>query len=556
MKRTWWKEGVVYQIYPRSFRDSNGDGIGDLRGIIEKLDYIASLGIDMVWLNPIYASPNKDNGYDISDYEAIMGEFGSLEDFDELLAGLHARGIRLIMDLVVNHSSSEHPWFKDALRSKDSPRRDYYIWRPGRVEGPPTAWPACFGGSAWEYDPASDEYYLHLFAKEQPDLNWENPRLRREIYAMMRRWLDRGVDGFRMDVINVISKDPSYRELREGEGMFSPTAPYVYGPRLHEFIHEMRTEALDGFDVMTVGETPGTTVEKALELVGEDRGELDMLFQFELMNLDGRNGDKWQRRPLDLREFKAVIERWQLGLQGRGWNSNYLMNHDQPRSVSRFGDDGEYRVLSAKALLLLNLSLSGTPYLYQGEEIGMTNCPFHSIDECRDIESLNYYRKAVADGMEPALAMEAIRFMGRDNARTPLQWEVGPAAGFSSGTPWIEVNPNYRSINIADCEADPDSILHFTRRMIRFRKAHLALVYGRFTLFAREDPELLAFSKDDGGERLFVIINMSKGERALLSDLASAEGEGASLELLLSNLEASSALAPLAPWEARIYRVR
>jgi oligo-1,6-glucosidase len=547
--RKWWKEGVVYQIYPRSFKDSNGDGVGDLGGIIEKLDYIASLGVDIVWLNPIYASPNEDNGYDISDYESIMEEFGTMADFDRLLEGFHERGIRLVMDLVVNHSSSAHPWFVESRSSRSSKKRDYYIWRKGRAGGPPNDWKACFCGPAWEYDEASGEYYLHLFAVGQPDLNWENPELRSSVYAMMNRWFDRGVDGFRMDVITLLSKDPSYRDLLPGEGMFSPTAPYVYGPRLHEFVREMRSETMDGRDVMTVGEAPGTTVEKALELVGEGRGELDMLFQFELMGVDHTDGDKWRQKPIDLVEMKGIIERWQLGLQGRAWNSNYLMNHDQPRSVSRFGDDGRWRVESAKALLALDLCLCGTPYVYQGEEIGMTNCPFSGIGELRDLDSINYYNEAVAAGAGPAAVMDSIRYMSRDNARTPMQWGPGPRAGFGSAEPWIKVNPNHASINVEAAEVDPDSVLHFLRAMIRFRKEHLGLVYGSFGLLSREDPSLFAFRRKGEGEDLLVEINMSGEERAGQPGLPAAR-------VLLSSRAAARSLAAggdaLAPWEARI----
>jgi oligo-1,6-glucosidase len=548
VKRTWWKEGVVYQIYPRSFKDSNGDGIGDLRGIIEKLDYIASLGVDIVWLNPIYRSPNYDNGYDISDYEGIMEEFGSLADFDELLEGFHKRGIRLVMDLVVNHSSSEHPWFVESRSSKDSPKRDYYIWRSGKAGGPPNGWKACFTGSAWTLDEATGEYYLHLFAPEQPDLNWENPAVRESVYAMMRRWFERGVDGFRMDVITLLSKDPSYRELRAEEGMFSPTAPYVYGPRLHEYIREMRAKALDGFDVMTVGEAPGSTVENAVTLVGEERGELDMLFQFELMGVDHTDGDKWRQRPIDLVEMKEIVERWQLGLYGKAWNSNYLMNHDQPRSVSRFGDDGRWRVESAKALLCLNLSLGGTPYVYQGEEIGMTNAPWRSISEFRDLDSINYYHEALAAGADPGTVMDSLRYMSRDNARTPMQWDSSAKAGFTGGEPWIGVNPNAATVNVVAAEAEPGSILHFLRQMIRFRKEHLALVYGSFKLLAREDPRLFAFLREGEGESLLVEINMSGAETGGVPSRPAAT-------TLLSNrgaVASSSAPGALAPWEARI----
>jgi oligo-1,6-glucosidase len=534
---------VVYQIYPRSFMDSDGDGIGDFRGILSKVGYIAALGIDIVWLNPVYRSPNKDNGYDISDYEDVMEEFGTMADLEALVAALHSRGIRVVMDLVVNHSSDEHSWFRDSRSSRASPRRDWYIWKPGRAGGPPNNWKACFGGSAWELDPRTGEYYLHLFDRGQPDLNWENPELREAVYAMMRRWFDRGIDGFRMDVVTLFSKDPSYRDLGPDEGMFSPTAPYVYGPRLHEFIREMREKALKGYDVMTVGEAPGSTVERAVELVGEGRGELDMLFQFELMGVDHVDGDKWRQKPIDLVEAKRIVERWQLGLAGRAWNSNYLMNHDQPRSVSRFGDDGRYRVESAKALLMLNLSLGGTPYIYQGEELAMANAACTSISDYRDVDTLNYYAEALAAGASEAEAMRSIRYMSRDNARTPMQWSAGKNAGFSAGRPWIGVNPDYASWNAEAAEADPSSALQFARAMIAFRREHPVLVYGSFKLLAREDPRLFAFLREGEGERLLVELNMS-------SEATGGIAHRGGATVLISN--SGPATETLEPWEARI----
>jgi oligo-1,6-glucosidase len=543
--RRWWKEGVVYQIYPRSFMDSNGDGIGDLAGITGKADYIASLGVDIVWLNPVYRSPNKDNGYDISDYEGVMEEFGTMADLDRLVAAFHERGIRVIMDLVVNHSSDEHPWFRESRSSKDSPKRDWYIWRPARAGGPPNNWKACFTGSAWELDSGTGEYYLHLFDPGQPDLNWENPELRNAIYAMMRRWFERGIDGFRMDVVTLFSKDPSYRDLSPAEGMFSPTAPYVFGPRLHEFIREMRREALEGFDIMTVGEAPGATVENALELVGESRGELDMLFQFELMGIDHVDGDKWRQKPIDLVEMKRIVERWQLGLAGRAWNSNYLMNHDQPRSVSRFGDDGHFRANSAKALLLLNLSLGGTPYIYQGEELGMANVAFPSISDYRDVDTLNYYEEALAAGVSEAEAMRSIHYMSRDNARTPMQWSAGRNAGFSEARPWIGVNPDYVKVNAEAEEAESASVLRFTRSMTAFRREHLALVYGSFELLEREDRRLFAFLREGEGERLLVEINMS-------NETIEGVAPRSAATTLLSSRGGDGTAGILAPWEGRI----
>jgi len=555
MKGSWWQEGVVYQIYPRSFRDSNGDGIGDLAGIAEKLDYIASLGVDIVWLNPICASPNADNGYDISDYDEIMTEFGTMADFNRLLDGLHERGIRLIMDLVVNHSSDRHPWFIESRSSTTSSLRDYYIWRPGVSGGPPNNWRSVFGGPAWKLEPQTGEYYLHLFTPEQPDLNWENDGLRAQIFAMMRRWLDRGIDGFRMDTINLISKDPSFRDLRPGESPISPGAPYVNGPRVHEYLRAMNREVLSRYDCMTVGECPGTTPEIALDYVGVGRGELDMLFQFELMELDYA-GDKWSGRSVPLPEFKRCVERWQRALHGRGWNSVYLMNHDQPRSVSRFGDDGRFRLESGRTLLMHLLSLGGTPYIYQGEEIGMTNVAFPEIEDYRDVEILNHYREWIEAGRSVQETMASIHRMGRDNARTPMQWDASPNAGFSSATPWIAVNPNHVAINVEVAERNPDSVLAFARRMIAFRKAHPCLVYGSFELLLPDDEECFAYIRDDGKERLLVALNFG--------DLPIERSFALRIEELISDYPASGSSPPTAgaggavrlrPWEGRIFRM-
>ncbi len=427
MTAQWWKRSVVYQIWPRSFKDSNGDGIGDLRGITQKLDYLQALGVDVVWLSPVYKSPNDDMGYDISNYQDIMDEFGTLADWDALVAGLHARGIKLVMDLVVNHTSDEHPWFVEARKSRDNPYRDYYIWRPGREGREPNNWRAAFGGSVWAYDEPTGEYYLHLFSPKQPDLNWENPRVRQEVYSMMRWWLDRGVDGFRMDVINMISKVPGLPDAPVVTPQrYQPGGRYyIHGPRLQEYLQEMRREALAPYDTLTVGETPGVTPAQAAELTNPETGPLDMVFQFEHMGLDrdaSVPGRGW--KPWDLRELKQVTTRWQEDLAGKGWNSQYLDNHDQPRQVSRFGDDGRYRVESAKMLATFLHLLQGTPYIYQGEEIGMTNVAFPSIEDYRDIQTRNQYRELVEDeGMDPAAVLALIHKTSRDNARTPMQWD-------------------------------------------------------------------------------------------------------------------------------------
>jgi len=505
MDKAFWKEAVVYQIYPRSFKDSDGDGIGDLRGIIEKLDYLKELGVDVVWLSPVYKSPNDDNGYDISDYQAIMDEFGTMADWEELRDGLHARGIKLIMDLVVNHTSDEHPWFEASRSSKDSPYRDYYYWRPGKPDGrEPNNWLSFFSGSAWEYDGKTGEYYLHLFSRKQPDLNWENPRVREEVYNMMRWWLDRGVDGFRMDVINCISKTPGLPDAGDERYAWGGEH-FMNGPRVHEFLQEMNREVLSRYDIMTVGETPGVTLEEARNYTDPARGELNMVFQFEHMGVDHGPGGKWDIRPWSLTELKRILNKWQLGLRGAGWNSLYLNNHDQPRMVSRFGDEGKYRKESAKMLATLLHTMQGTPYIYQGEEIGMTNVRFPSIDDYRDIETLNMYReKVLQQGEDPRKVLEAIHYMGRDNARTPMQWDDGPQAGFTTGTPWIGVNPNCRDINVKQAMADPDSIFHYYRRLIALRKQHDIMVYGEFVPLMEDHPQIYAYLRVLGGERWLV----------------------------------------------------
>jgi oligo-1,6-glucosidase len=441
-RKAWWKEAVVYQIYPRSFMDSNGDGIGDLQGILSKLDYLKELGIDVIWLSPVYQSPNDDNGYDISDYRAIQKEFGTMEDFDRLLQEAHARGIKIMLDLVVNHTSDEHPWFVESRSSKDNDKRDFYFWRPGKDGKEPNNWLSCFSGSAWEYDATTDEYYLHIFSKKQPDLNWDNPRVRKEVYDMMKWWLDKGIDGFRMDVINFISKVDGLPSV-EGDGYQWGGAYFMNGPRIHEYLQEMNREVLSHYDLITVGETPGVTPEQAILYTAEDRKELQMVFQFEHMELDSGPNVKWDLKPWRLHDLKVTMSKWQTALDGKGWNSLYLNNHDQPRMVSRFGDDGKYRVESAKMLATFLHMMQGTPYIYQGEEIGMTNVRFSSIDEYRDIETLNMYREYRERGVPVESIMESIYAKGRDNARTPMQWNDSENAGFTTGKPWIAVNPNY-----------------------------------------------------------------------------------------------------------------
>jgi oligo-1,6-glucosidase len=561
MRRTWWKEGVVYQIYPRSFADSNGDGVGDLRGIIGKLDYLKTLGVDVVWLSPVYESPNDDNGYDISDYQAIASEFGTLADWEELLAGLHARGIKLIMDLVVNHTSDEHAWFVESRKSKDNPYRDYYIWRPGKDGGEPNNWAAAFGGSAWQYDEATGEYYLHLFSPKQPDLNWENPHVRAAIYAMMHWWLQKGIDGFRMDVINMISKVPELPDapVTSASRYQNGGQYFFHGPRLLEFLAEMKREVLAQYDIFTVGEMPMVTTEHAVDITHTEDGHLNMLFQFEHMDLDTAPGSfKWDIRPWSLLDLKRVMSRWQQELAGKGWNSLYLSNHDQPRAVSRFGDDGRYRVESAKLLATFLHMLQGTPYIYQGEEIGMTNVAFDSIADYRDIETLNMYREFVDNGgVASADALALIYAKSRDNARTPMQWDASASAGFTTGTPWMRVNPNYEAINVAQAMAEPDSIFGYYQRLIRLRKVNPVVVYGTYELLLPDHEQIYAFTRTLEDDRLLVILNFTAGTPVfeLPAEVVFSEIEPLIGNYAIDPAEPIGRLA-LRPFEARVYRLQ
>ncbi len=557
MNKTWWKESVVYQIYPRSFADSNGDGIGDLRGIIGKLDYLKTLGVDVVWLSPVYKSPNDDNGYDISDYQDIMTEFGTLADWDELIAAMHARGLKLVMDLVVNHSSDEHPWFIESRKSKDNPYRDYYIWRPGKDGGSPNNWQSFFTGSAWEFDPATGEYYLHLFSKRQPDLNWENPKVRRAVFDMMHWWLRRGVDGFRMDVINMISKAPGLpaAEPVDGKRHVQGSEHFICGPRLSEFLGEMKTDVLSKYDILTVGETPMVSPEDAIELTHEETGALNMVFQFEHMDVD-RIGPRLIDRPDGLKMLKAVLTRWQKGLEGRAWNSNYLSNHDQPRPVSRYGDDGEFRVVSAKLLATLNHLQQGTPYIYQGEEIGMTNVAFESIADYRDIAALNVYKLQTEQlGQDPQTVLAGLHLKSRDNARTPMQWSAAPQAGFTTGEPWIKVNPNYTTVNVEQALADSNSVFYYYQKLIQLRKANPVFVYGTYDLILADDPEIFAFTRTLDAERLLVVLNVSRNTPTFVAPTELAYTGG---ELLIANYPIAvgdSRAFALRPFEARVYRL-
>ena len=524
METKWWHNAVVYQIYPRSFCDANGDGIGDLAGIIGKLDYLQTLGVNVIWLSPVFRSPMDDNGYDISDYCDIAPEFGTLAEMERLIAEAGRRDIRIVMDLVVNHTSDEHPWFVEAKKSKDSPYRDYYIWRAPRVDGSaPDEQRASFGGSAWEFDAASGEYYFHLFSKRQPDLNWANPEVQDEVHRMMNWWLDKGIGGFRMDVIDLIGK-----EVDRGIT--------TNGPRLHTLLQQMNAATFGNRDVLTVGEAWSATPEIAKLYSDPARNELSMVFQFEHITLtwDARDG-KWTPRPFDLLEFKAVITKWQTALADTGWNSLFWNNHDLPRAVSKYGDPGRYRVESAKMLATALHFLKGTPYIYQGEEIGMTNVRFDSIDDYQDIESLNLYRERVAAGVSPQAMMEGIYANGRDNARTPMQWDAGINAGFSSGTPWLKLNPNHREINVAAALADPASIFHHYRRLVALRKERAAMVHGDYRPLFESHAQVFAYERRLGDERIVVINNFTSEtvELELPADLGRLGGE-----CLLSNYPA------------------
>ncbi|HEY4551921.1 MAG TPA: alpha-glucosidase [Bacillaceae bacterium] len=554
----WWKKSVVYQIYPRSFYDSNGDGIGDLQGIIQKLDYLKELGVDLIWLSPIYDSPNDDNGYDIRDYCQIMNEFGTMEDFDQLLDAAHQRGLKIIMDLVVNHTSDEHSWFVESKKGPDNPYRDYYVWKPGKNGKEPNNWGSIFSGPAWEYDEKTKEYYLHLFSKKQPDLNWENQALRNEIYTMMKFWLDKGIDGFRMDVINFISKMPGLPdgEVKKG-AVYGDGGPYfVNGPKIHEYLREMNEKVLSHYDILTVGEMPGARTEDAVIYTDPDNKEINMIFTFEHMNLDSGPTEKWDLKPLNLVDLKKNLSKWQTELHGIGWNSLYWNNHDQPRIVSRFGDDQKYRVESAKMLATCLHMMQGTPYIYQGEEIGMTNVKFESIDQYQDVETLNMFKEKRSLGVPTETIMNSIYVKGRDNARTPIQWSDHIHGGFTEGTPWIEVNSRYKEINVEAALKDKESIFYHYKHLISLRKSLDIISTGDFNLIYEDHPQIFAYERRSMTEKLIVLCNFSSDEiviedNNLLSEITTSE-------LIIQNykeVEAESSIT-LKAFETLVYHVK
>lgn len=546
MTKNWWKESVMYQIYPRSFKDSNGDGIGDIRGIIEKIDYIADLGVDLIWLGPVYESPNDDNGYDISDYYAIHPEFGTMADFRELLTLLHNRGIKLIMDLVVNHSSDEHKWFEESKKSKDNPYRDYYIWKEGKNGGPPNNWQAFFGGGAWQYDANTNEWYHHLFTVKQPDLNWENPKLREEIYKMMRFWLDMGVDGFRMDVISLISKKLEFEDTDVQTLMHQVSNYNANGPRIHEFLQEMNREVLSKYDIMTVGEGPGITKELANLYIGKSRKELNMLFQLELMFMDNGPGGKFDIQEVSLVDFKRLFREWNDAIGADGWNNIFLDNHDFPRMLSRYGNDRAYRYQAATLLSTFLLTMRGTPCIYMGSEIGMANVAFDSIDDYRDIETLHYHKISKENGADMDDVMRRIHIQGRDNVRVPIQWSDDAHAGFTSGTPWIKANPEYKEVNVENDRDADQSIYRFYQELIQLRKSDDTFVYGDFEDLLPADPYLYCYRRSYGEVVYTIVLNFSDFHQVTpaLDDKV----------VLVQCNYVNPKSKVLLPWEARVYR--
>ncbi len=539
MKKTWWKEAVVYQVYWRSFYDTDGDGYGDLEGVIQKLDYIKELGVDVIWLNPCYESPDVDNGYDISDYQSIMEKAGNMETFDQLIGEVHARGMKLIMDLVVNHTSDQHPWFLESRSSKDNPKRDYYIWSKEKNN-----WRSYFTPSTWEYDTLTDEYYFHSFATEQPDLNWSNPKVREEIYSMIRFWLDKGIDGFRMDVINLLAKQEGFPDAKNPQDI-----SYLgNNPGIHEYLQEMHEKVLQHYDVFTVGEIPFVTPEDGVLYVGEHRRELHTLFHFEVCDYMAH----W-----DMAKFKEIQKRWYDGLWGKGWNSQFLNNHDHTRLVTRFGNDTTYRVESAKCFATLLHTLPGMPYVYQGEEIGMTGVRFESIDDYNDIAMKNKYKEEVEKGRDPKEVFESLLHLSRDNSRTPVQWNNTENAGFTSGTPWMKVNPNYTKINVEQALRDPDSIFYFYKKLIQLRKENEVMVYGTYEPILEENLQIYSYFRSMGEERWLVILNISdQSAKFELPDSVSFSSK----ELLIANYlvqgDDSIHSFVLKPYEARVYLLK
>ena len=553
MERIWWKEAVGYQIYPRSFKDSNNDGIGDIRGIISKLDYLKELGIDVIWICPMYKSPNDDNGYDISDYQDIMDDFGNMEDFDLMLDEVHKRGMKLIIDLVINHTSDEHPWFIESKLSKDSKKRDWYIWRDGKDGAEPNNWESIFKGSAWQYDENTEQYFLHLFSKRQPDLNWDNEEVRQEIYKMINWWLDKGIDGFRVDAISHIKKEPGLIDMDNPHNLnyVSSFDKHMNVDGIHEYLEELNKNTFSKYDIMTVGEANGVDASESEMWVGEENGKFNMIFQFEHLNLWGEVGEN----KFNVKEYKKVLTKWQNALEGKGWNALFVENHDIPRVVSSWGNDNEYLEESAKAFALMYFMQKGTPFIYQGQEIGMTNVRFYSIEKYNDVKSINIYEEKINEGVSVNEALKAVASISRDNARTPMQWDSTNYAGFSENTPWIDVNENYKSINVESQLANENSVLNFYKKLIKIRKENLSLIYGRYDMILEEDEKIYAYTRTLDNDKYVVIVNLSDEEALYKYD---------DLDLIYENLMLANYKVRehgilkevvLKPYEARLYKV-
>ena len=553
MERIWWKEAVGYQIYPRSFKDSNNDGIGDIRGIISKLDYLKELGIDVIWICPMYKSPNDDNGYDISDYQDIMDDFGNMEDFDLMLDEVHKRGMKLIIDLVINHTSDEHPWFIESKLSKDSKKRDWYIWRDGKDGAEPNNWESIFKGSAWQYDENTEQYFLHLFSKRQPDLNWDNEEVRQEIYKMINWWLDKGIDGFRVDAISHIKKEPGLIDMDNPHNLnyVSSFDKHMNVDGIHEYLEELNKNTFSKYDIMTVGEANGVDASESEMWGGEENGKFNMIFQFEHLNLWGEMGEN----KFNVKEYKKVLTKWQNALEGKGWNALFVENHDIPRVVSSWGNDNEYLEESAKAFALMYFMQKGTPFIYQGQEIGMTNVRFDSIEKYNDVKSINIYEEKINEGVSVNEALKAVASISRDNARTPMQWDSTNYAGFSENTPWIDVNENYKSINVESQLANENSVLNFYKKLIKIRKENPSLIYGRYDMILEEDEKIYAYTRTLDNDKYVVIVNLSDEEALYKYD---------DLDLIYENLMLANYKVRehgilkelvLKPYEARLYKV-
>ena len=554
MKKIWWKEAVAYQIYPRSFMDYNNDGIGDLKGIISKLDYIKDLGIDVIWICPMYKSPNDDNGYDISDYQDIMSDFGNMDDFNELLNEVHKRGMKLIIDLVINHTSDEHQWFIESKSSKDNPKRDWYIWRKGKGDLEPNNWESIFKGSAWEYDENTEEYFLHLFSKKQPDLNWENEDVRKELYKMINWWLDKGIDGFRVDAISHVKKENGLKDMPNpnNERYVSSFAKHMNVEGIHEFLDELNKNTFSKYDIMTVAEANGVSAEHAEEWVGDEKGKFNMVFQFEHLDLWNNEDDQ----AFNVKECKDILTRWQYGLHNKGWNALFIENHDIPRATSTWGDDKNYWKESSMALGLMYFMQQGTPFIYQGQEIGMTNVKYENIDDYNDIKSVGIYNDMIAKGIDKDKALRHLWAISRDNARTPMQWDASSNSGFSKSNPWIKINPNYRDINVENQLNDKDSILNFYKKMIKIRKENEALIYGEYKLILEDDENIYSYIREFENEKFIIITNLTDKKVEFNYDKEVLKYEN----LIISNynIKAHEDINKilLNPYEARLYKLK